>query len=238
MKDLTGYRFGKLLVLEISHRNKKTKNVHWKCQCDCGNISTPNTASLKNGTTKSCGKCGRLTKDLTGRKFGKLIVIEKSHNSGEAGNWTVYWKCQCDCGNTSTPTAGALLSGHSTTCGKNHNSLRTDSRLVSARRVFENNYNDADITFEQFVELSQRNCHYCDAAPSNKIYAVGYKNPRHNEYLFVYNGLDRVDNTKLHTLDNVVPCCRICNCAKSNKTKEEFLAWIVRAYTHSISNVT
>ena len=35
-------------------------------------------------------------------------------------------------------------------------------------------------------------------------------------------GLDRIDNTKGHTKDNVVPCCYICNTTRgSNFTYEE-----------------
>ena len=37
-------------------------------------------------------------------------------------------------------------------------------------------------------------------------------------------GLDRIDNTKGHTLDNVVPCCYECNIARGNNfTYEEML---------------
>ena len=25
---------------------------------------------------------------------------------------------------------------------------------------------------------------------------------------------DRIDNTQYHTLDNIQPCCKICNCSK------------------------
>lgn len=29
-------------------------------------------------------------------------------------------------------------------------------------------------------------------------------------------GCDRIDNSKGHTYDNVVPCCYVCNCARNN----------------------
>lgn len=54
MKDLTGKRFGRLLVLEYSHTNAH-REPYWVCQCDCGNRVTTRGANLKNGQTQSCG---------------------------------------------------------------------------------------------------------------------------------------------------------------------------------------
>ena len=36
-------------------------------------------------------------------------------------------------------------------------------------------------------------------------------------------GLDRIDNSKPHTPDNVVTCCEKCNTKRGNKSYEEFL---------------
>jgi len=52
--DLTGERFGQLLVKERFPNTKKGP-VIWSCICDCGNKSFVATANLRNGTTKSCG---------------------------------------------------------------------------------------------------------------------------------------------------------------------------------------
>lgn len=37
-------------------------------------------------------------------------------------------------------------------------------------------------------------------------------------------GCDRIDNSKPHTMDNVVPCCFNCNCKRGTKSFEEFLS--------------
>lgn len=52
--DLTGQVFGRLAVLGFSHMNKSGKS-HFICLCECGNITTPSGANLKNGNSSSCG---------------------------------------------------------------------------------------------------------------------------------------------------------------------------------------
>ena len=66
--DLTGHRFGRLVVTGFSN---KTENriYYWKCQCDCGNEIVASGNNLKSGNTKSCG-C--LNKE-------KMIETHKTH---------------------------------------------------------------------------------------------------------------------------------------------------------------
>jgi hypothetical protein len=54
MIDLTGQRFGRLIVQSIAGRTKDHK-VAWKCVCDCGNTIVVSSSHLKSGNTKSCG---------------------------------------------------------------------------------------------------------------------------------------------------------------------------------------
>lgn len=49
--NLTGNRYGKLLVIKESD-NKKS---HWVCRCDCGQITTVYRGHLRDGHTTSCG---------------------------------------------------------------------------------------------------------------------------------------------------------------------------------------
>lgn len=65
-----------------------------------------------------------------------------------------------------------------------------------------------DITLPDIAELCNLPCHYCQSqlAPSG-------------------HGLDRLDSDLGYTRDNVVPCCKECNMAKSDAfTPEEFEA--------------
>ena len=56
--DLTGQRFGRLVVIKFAGSDcyRQTK---WVCKCDCGNETIVNGKYLKDGTTKSCGCLSR-----------------------------------------------------------------------------------------------------------------------------------------------------------------------------------
>jgi len=84
-----------------------------------------------------------------------------------------------------------------------------------------------NITEEQFAELTKKNCYYCGVKP-NQVTKVGRGRKCNGDY--VYNGLDRIDNNKDYTIDNVVPCCNQCNTAKNNLTLQEFKNWVARIY--------
>jgi hypothetical protein len=54
--DITGQRFGRLLVLEYAgfHKTRRGKR-QVKCLCDCGNETVTCQWDLQAGTTTSCG---------------------------------------------------------------------------------------------------------------------------------------------------------------------------------------
>jgi len=59
-KDLTGQRFGWLIVVSRAE-NSKAGKARWNCICDCGETTTANGQSLRDGHTKSCGCLQRKT---------------------------------------------------------------------------------------------------------------------------------------------------------------------------------
>ena len=50
--DLTGKRFGRLVVLNEAER--QNGHVMWRCLCDCGNEITTKGIHLVSGHTTSC----------------------------------------------------------------------------------------------------------------------------------------------------------------------------------------
>lgn len=47
--------------------------------------------------------------DLTGQRFGKLVVIKRASDIVyKNGSYTTAWECQCDCGNKTIVAGGQL----------------------------------------------------------------------------------------------------------------------------------
>ncbi len=58
VKDLTGQRFGRLVVISRTDDYVTPKGRHiakWLCQCDCGNMHKATGCHLRSGSLKSCG---------------------------------------------------------------------------------------------------------------------------------------------------------------------------------------
>ena len=56
--DLTGQRFGKLVIIQRAEDHIKPsgqRSTMWLCRCDCGNNTTIRGSDLKSGKTRSCG---------------------------------------------------------------------------------------------------------------------------------------------------------------------------------------
>ena len=114
IRDISGYRFGKLIVLGRSGNRTKDRNPLWKCRCDCGKEIETTRSKLISGNMSSCG-CGRTPelKDLPGKRFGRVVVL------GYAGKKKGHqmWRCRCDCGKEFTANQSNLQNGQTTSCG-------------------------------------------------------------------------------------------------------------------------
>ena len=63
--------------------------------------------------------------DLTGRRYGRLIVIERVTNDGRS----VRWLCRCDCGNEREVRGASLTTGNTSSCGCLHRELQSSVPL-------------------------------------------------------------------------------------------------------------
>ena len=53
--DLTGRRFGRLIVVKRNATNTGGDKPRWQCRCDCGTKTITNGDCLRRGVTQSCG---------------------------------------------------------------------------------------------------------------------------------------------------------------------------------------
>lgn len=67
-KDLTGQRFGRLVVIQRAEK-RKYMPVMWICRCDCGQMTELPAKHLTLGMTKSCGCLWRESSREMGRKY-------------------------------------------------------------------------------------------------------------------------------------------------------------------------
>lgn len=158
-QDLTGQRFGKVVVIDRGEKvfyPSGDSKIHWNCVCDCGNSVVTSTGSLKKGNTTSCGKCRYV--DITGQTFGKLTVISKIDYRNNLGKIVTTWNCQCSCGNTHVASSGNLVNGNVKSCGCLFDEVqsadlakRKEIFLLEANKVHDNKY-QYDLT--DFVNTS------------------------------------------------------------------------------------
>lgn len=162
--------------------------------------------------------------DITGRRFGKLVALERVPNQGVK----VRWLCQCDCGNKTELNSWDLRKKVKS-CGcllrlKKEESSFNILLYIYKRGAKKRGY-AWELSKEKFREIVKRNCFYCGASPRPCYRST----PGLNGY-GSFNGIDRIDNNKGYFEKNTVPCCGTCNKAKYRKTTSEFRMWVKRIY--------
>jgi hypothetical protein len=246
--DLTGKVFGNLTVIgraenKISAGQAKTQ---WRCLCSCENYYIASAEGLREGTCTHCGcKDGHII-DLTGERFGRLLVIKIAHRPGRRGS---SWLCKCDCGkdvvvasknlrNGSTKSCGCLQKDIIRDIGKINKGIKRPDQSVGEGRAALNalfgKYKRVAVSrnlvfnldIEEFEFLTSQSCYYCGCEPQQIFHRAAFCGD------YIYNGIDRVDNNTGYVSENVVPCCGLCNKTKFCMTKDEFLSWVDKVYFH------
>jgi hypothetical protein len=174
-------------------------------------------------------------KKRIGKKHGRIVPVEIEYD----GNMPLY-KCQCVCGNTVSIQTGLLECGYGwggcgefecyTRTKREHTRIQkqkvlglqnplTTTIYHSYRAGAERRGYTFNLPINDFEKLILSDCHYCGSPPKNHRSQI--MGSRMEEIL--YSGIDRKDNNRGYEFDNVVPCCFICNRAKSTKDYLEFI---------------
>lgn len=165
-------------------------------------------------------------KDLTGQRFGKLVVLQ---DVGRRGGY-VQWKCNCDCGNQSTVRSAHLLSGQTRSCGCLLSPRKSNfpSAFGVAIREYQFSAQKRGYTWllsdEQAFSLFMAPCYYCGNEPANIKRLTGSKR------VFICNGIDRKNPIEGYSIENCVTCCKRCNLAKGAMAYNDFIDWIRTVY--------
>ena len=155
--DETGKTYGYLTV--ISRAESKDGRAMWKCKCKCGNKCIVPGKVLRSGHTQSCG-CLKIERtvarnmergggDLTGQRFGKLVVIGfDSWLDRNNGHRDRMWRCKCDCGNECVVNHRYLRFGDTESCGcsKSRGNAAIMRWLNSNHKIYQAEYSFKDFT--------------------------------------------------------------------------------------------
>lgn len=155
--DLTGKRYGRLVVQGI--HDKKSGQIRWDCLCDCGNVIPvyKNTLLRDNGTIKSCG-CVYLDELKThiGEKkdYLEIVGVEQIGRKGR-----VIVKCVCGKNKSMQLSQFYNKNVHSCGCvgspkGKDNNRYihgMSRTRIFGVYRDMINRcYDKSDISYENY----------------------------------------------------------------------------------------
>lgn len=114
--DLAGREFSAWTVLA-------RHGTAWLCRCRCGAERSVDGHSLRSGASASCGCAPRPSRvvDLTGRRFGRLVVERRDGNENADGSGQAMWLVRCDCaadsGQFHRVAGGNLRRGLAQSCG-------------------------------------------------------------------------------------------------------------------------
>ena len=171
---------------------------------------------------------------MIGQKYNRLTVLYRLDRE----NKKRYFMVRCDCGVEKKVNKHHILDNKTKSCGcliQERRLGQDKNKDSNFQRVFKTYIKSADtrglifnISKEEFISLTQQNCHYCGEPPSNTSSSSKY------QPYYIYNGIDRRDNKIGYTKENCLPCCFICNNAKHAMDYLTFSNWIKRLVEYNI----
>ena len=166
--------------------------------------------------------------DLTGKKFGRLTVLQKSTQSGRR----LYWDCECDCGNKITVKGDVLRQNHQQSCG----CINSKTELLIVEILRSNNILYVQqYSFNDLLSESGNKLRFDFGIIKNNqlYYLIEYDGQQHFEENIQINGWNTKENyIKIHERDlkkneycfkHNIPLIRIPYTHKNNIKIEDLL---------------
>lgn len=120
-------------------------------------------------------------KNLEGKRFGRLVVLERDVNK----NGLIYWKCKCDCGNIKSVRSNHLTSTAIVSCG-------CYAKEASAKAKIKRNYIEICNNYAKIHIFDSGKYGLIDIEDISKVKDYCW-NINHNGYLSAHiNMQDRV----------------------------------------------
>ena len=187
-KDLTGQRFGKLVVIrENTELSKEKGSTIWECKCDCGNIANIGRWIGRNSNSCGCMSSRKMAGDRT-----------RTHGMSETPFYQVWRAMKMRCQNPSQ---------------KSYKDYGGKGISVCERwNKFESFYEDMWNTFEEgltieridiFKNYSPENCKWIPRCQQNSN--------KRNSRIYTYNGesLNLVDICRKYNIDRGIVTFRL-----------------------------
>ena len=166
-----------------------------------------------------------LSRDLTGKRFGRLVAIK---TSGKDKHSKSRWRCECDCGNYLDINASSLVRELSTSCG-----------CYKSELVRKNGYKDMSFSWWRKMQKGaiQRGYEFCITmeyiwkiyekqnrmCPLSNLPIVFFPDSNRRQYQTA--SLDRIDSNLGYIKGNIQVVNKVINQMKSYFSEEEFIAF-------------
>ena len=217
MEDITGQRFGKLVITGFAGygQSGKQRVSLWNCQCDCGNTCIAPGYLLKSGRRKSCGCIRSVPSQMIGMRFGKLTVTAE-----DSDNHTTLRKviCRCDCGKEKSVATRDLKSGRITSCGcdksfpREYRRHRGNAYVEKAELFRQGNFSVVE-TLEEWVYILTRKvlknvekektiCMYMDTMERHILQYLGKEKLKNITEETIIQWVETLQNTPLQGTQN------------------------------------
>jgi hypothetical protein len=175
--------------------------------------------------------------DLTGQRFGKLLVIKRGPNKTKHSKWI----CKCNCGNEVNVFGFSLKSGGSLSCGCNSRKITSNhphwtgygpisgcywGRLLGSAKVRNI---QVEITIQDALKLFYHQDRKCKLSGLDIQFSIDDK----TRVSYQTASLDRIDSNLGYTVDNVQWLHKSVQLMKNALLQEEFVYFCQRIADHS-----
>jgi hypothetical protein len=178
-------------------------------------------------------------KDLTGKTINCWKIISFSGRRLTNKTKFYFWDTECtNCGIVVSKETSHI--NKTKTCRHCRLMPKGQSGLNSLfgryKRTARTLTREFNLTIEQFAKLTNSNCYYCNAIPSKIVTNNAYLDNKISHWGdYFYNGIDRMNNGVGYIDGNCIPCCDICNWAKSDREFGEFKEYILGICKNAIA---